>query len=190
MKKILFLMVAAFAIMIFPNTAQAADNVTWDCGVDAKTKLLADPPVNVDCDFYIEPDAGKVATKVEATIIGTDVEIVTVTRATGWSGTINQNTPTAGSATVAINHTGISTRQKMFTVTFKRAAGAVGPECGNIYVEQTKITQITPEDPKSPEDPKNPETGSTMSYIAIGTGIALASGAIYIASKRRKVYNI
>ena len=184
MKKIFGLTIMVLAIALFPTIARAEEKVTWVCASDHEAELLAGRTSS--CDFYVSaPASGKVITKVEGSVILTDLDVVEVTKAANWDGTYNKLT-----GAFAYSHNGVSTKQKMFTVTFKLSASASGAKCGTIDVSINRITEGTPDDPKNPEDPKNPPTGSAVPYVLVGTGIVLAGAALYVSKKNKKVYNV
>ena len=189
MKKVLGLLTIAMVMMIFPVVASALE-VSYSCETDYKNKLTSETGnKTASCDFYLESQAGRQAvTKVAGKITYKGVSIENIDKASSWNGSID-----AATGSFAVTHTGATTKQKMFTITFKLLPGAVEPDCGEINLEGVTLSR-KPADPETPVDPKDPvpspETGSAVSYLAIATGVLLAGGAIYVATRRKKVFDI
>jgi|GEM_PF-3073236 len=182
MKKGIYLAIVSLALLIFPIIASANPKVTFTCESDYETKLLNGGTAS--CDFYLDMNGTTdPITKFTATIVATDLDIITITRAAGWSGSIDEET-----GVVSITHSGATAAQKMFTIEFELADGASGEDCGEIIVNSATFTTETP---ISSTDLKNPET-STQTGLLLGVlaGISVACVAVYIAINNRKVHNI
>jgi len=185
MKKLFGMAVMALAVAVFPTVASAATNPSWTCDADYEAKLLAGG--SASCVFYFETQGfTDPVTSFSGKLVLRDLEVVEFRNATGWSGSLDRST---GNITLA--HAGASTRQAMFTIEFKLTSTASGEDCGNIHIDspafRTSTTSVPSTDVKNPEVP---ETGSALSYTLVGAGIALATGAVYVSMKKRKVYNI
>ena len=207
MRKVYGFLTVLFIAMLFPMVANAEASFDMEC-----SPLEAERNSDVSCTIKIASTDGTPIDNVSATVtVPTQMTYEGVYSAnTGW-------TDVSSGTSLKFNyHGGAAITSASDIATFKVKVAADATECGDVCIEtltyndganvgiatplcqtiRLKDTTPTIPDTTIPDttypstSEENPQTGSFVPYVVISGAALLAIGAIVVATKKSKFYNI